>query len=80
MKSQNQKSAVNLGAGVTVGGRGNNFANNHNSNPAKSDTMATMPKRPRKTSGGVLAFQSSKQGNAPETVRNFSKMLVYPRM
>ena len=67
-KSQNhQNSAVNQPTkGLVPGGRAG-YANNHGSNSSKPNSdNATMPKRPRKTSGGVLGFGMSPknaQGN-----------------
>ena len=69
-KSQNhQNSAVNHLKGVPGGRGGYSSVNNHGSNSSKphsDNAAATMPKRPRKTSGGVMGYgmpPKNAQGN-----------------
>ena len=68
-KSQNhQNSAVNHPKGLVPGrAGGGGYSNNHGSNSSKPNSdNATMPKRPRKTSGGVLGYgipPKNAQGN-----------------
>lgn len=85
-KSQNhQNSAVNHPKGVARGAGGGYSTNNHGSNSSKPNSdnaAATMPKRPRKTSGGVMGYgmpPKNAQGNMSsiDTVSLFWKEILF---